>query len=41
MPFQIDELLKISEYDIYNNPEVSDEGIRKIADIFLRIKVLI
>lgn len=38
MPFQVDELLKISEYDIYNNPEVSDEGIRKIADIFLADK---
>lgn len=33
MSFQIDELLKISEYDIYNNSKVSDEGIKKIADI--------
>lgn len=38
MSFQIDELLKISEYDIYNNREVSDEGIRKIADIIFADK---
>lgn len=33
MSFQIDELLKISEYDIYNNPDISDERIREIAEI--------
>ena len=31
--FRIDELLRISEYDIYNNPNVSDERIREIAEI--------
>ena len=31
MFYQIDELLKNSEYDIYNNPEVSDEKIKEIA----------
>ena len=30
---QIDELLKIKEYDIYNNPNISDEGIKKIAEL--------
>lgn len=32
MSFQIDELLKINEYDIYHNEKVSDEAIGKIAD---------
>ena len=30
---QIDELLKRTEYDIYNNPDVSDEGIKTIAEL--------
>ena len=30
---QIDELLKRTEYDIYNNPDVSDEGIKTIAEM--------
>ncbi|MBD5541646.1 MAG: hypothetical protein HDR00_10750 [Lachnospiraceae bacterium] len=30
---QIDELLKTNEYDIYHNPNVSDEGIIKIAEL--------
>ena len=30
MPYQIDELLKQSEYNIYNNPKVSDEKIAKV-----------
>lgn len=33
MSYQIDELLKRNEYDIYNNPRVSNEGIKKIAKI--------
>ncbi len=33
MSYQIDELLKNTEYDIYNNPKVSNEGIKKIANI--------
>lgn len=30
---QIDELLKIKEYDIYNNPDVSDDRIKEIAEM--------
>lgn len=30
MSYQIDELLKQSEYNIYNNPKVSDEKIAKV-----------
>lgn len=30
---QIDELLKINEYNIYDNPNISDEGIKKIAEL--------
>ena len=30
MSCQIDELLKQSEYNIYNNPKVSDEKIAKV-----------
>lgn len=30
---KIDELLKIKEYDIYNNPDVSDDGIKEIAEM--------
>ena len=33
MSYQIDELLKQSEYNIYNNPKVSDEKIEKIAKV--------
>lgn len=33
LSFQLDDLLKIREYDIYNNSNVSDEGIKKIAEI--------
>ena len=36
MSFQIDELLK--EYDIYNNANISDEGIQKIADTIIADK---
>lgn len=32
---QIDELLKINEYNIYDNPNISDEGIKKIAGVYL------
>ena len=38
MFYQIDELLKNSEYDIYNNPEVSDEKIKEIAKIISKNK---
>lgn len=38
MFYQIDELLKNSEYDIYNNPEVSDEKIKEIAKIIFKNK---
>lgn len=38
MSFPIDELLKINEYDIYHNSRVSDEGIKKIADIIFADK---
>lgn len=40
MYYQIDELLKRSEYDIYNNPRVSDEGIKKIAKIIYKDKTI-
>lgn len=30
---QMNELLKRNEYDIYNNPNVSDEGISKFAEV--------
>ena len=33
MFYQIDELLKQSEYNIYNNPKISDEKIEKIAKV--------
>lgn len=33
MFYQIDELLKQSEYNIYNNPKISDERIEKIAKV--------
>lgn len=33
MSFQIDELLKKREYDIYNNDNICDEKIREIAEI--------
>lgn len=33
MTCQIDELLKISNYDIYNNPNINDKEIKKIAEI--------
>ncbi|MED9806396.1 MAG: hypothetical protein UGE21_05790 [Lachnospiraceae bacterium] len=33
MSYHIDELLKQSEYNIYNNPKVSDEKIEKIAKV--------
>ena len=33
MSCQIDELLKQSEYNIYNNPKVSDEKIEKNAKV--------
>ena len=33
MTYQIDELLKISKYDIYNNPDISEAEIKKLAGI--------
>lgn len=38
MFYQIDELFKNSEYDIYNNPKVSDEKIKEIAKIISKNK---
>lgn len=40
MSYQIDELLKRNEYDIYNNPRVSNEGIKKIAKIISKDRKL-
>ena len=34
MRYQIDELLKEDKYDIYNNPNISNENIDKIANMF-------
>lgn len=33
MSCQIEELLKINRYDIYNNPDIGDKEIKKIARI--------
>lgn len=33
MSFQIDTLLKLKKYDIYNNADIGDKEIRKIAEV--------
>lgn len=38
MSFQIDALLKRKEYDIYNNANISDECIKKIAETIIADK---
>lgn len=38
MSFQLDELLKREEYDIYNNVNINDECIKKIAETILADK---
>lgn len=40
MSIQMDELLKIREYDIYHNPDVSDKGIEKIAEMIASDKTM-
>ena len=40
MPYQINELLKNKEYDIYNNPQISHEKIKIIAEIISQDKSL-